>query len=63
VSPQIKCCCFYEKIGLARRFGTKGLAITFVSTNDDISVLNKVLPEKIDVGTYIVLFPQIESRI
>lgn len=50
------------QVGRAGRFGTKGLAITFVSTKDDISVLNKVqerfevniseLPESIDVSTY-----------
>lgn len=46
----------------AGRFGTKGLAITFVSDAVDAETLNKVqdrfdvtiteLPDEIDVGTY-----------
>ncbi|WOK93091.1 Spliceosome RNA helicase BAT1 isoform 1 [Canna indica] len=50
------------KIRRAGRFGTKGLAITFVSSALDSNVLNQVeegfemdikeLPEKIDTSTY-----------
>ena len=46
----------------AGRFGTKGLAITFVSDEKDAKVLNDVqdrfevnitaLPEQIDIGSY-----------
>ena len=53
---------YLHRVGRAGRFGTKGLAITFVSTKEDILVLNKVqerfevniteLPETIDVSTY-----------
>lgn len=50
------------QVGRAGRFGTKGLAITFVSSQADSEVLNAVqerfdvdikpLPEKIDASTY-----------
>jgi hypothetical protein len=50
------------QVGRAGRFGTKGLAITFVSSQEDSAVLNAVqdrfdvdikpLPEKIDASTY-----------
>ncbi|QCD98883.1 ATP-dependent RNA helicase UAP56/SUB2 [Vigna unguiculata] len=50
------------KVGRAGRFGTKGLAITFVSSTADSEVLNQVqsrfevdikeLPEQIDTSTY-----------
>ena len=53
---------YLHRVGRAGRFGTKGLAITFVSTVDDSNVLNAVqgrfevniseLPEKIDISTY-----------
>lgn len=46
----------------AGRFGTKGLAITFVSDENDAKILNDVqdrfevnvaeLPEEIDISTY-----------
>jgi ATP-dependent RNA helicase UAP56/SUB2 len=49
-------------VGRAGRFGTKGLAITFVSSEADSEVLNqvqdrfdveiKVLPDTIDASTY-----------
>lgn len=53
---------YLHRVGRAGRFGTKGIAITFVSTVDDSNVLNAVqgrfevniseLPEKIDISTY-----------
>ena len=53
---------FNFKVGRAGRFGTKGLAITFVSNSTDSEILNKVqerfevniseLPEKIDNSSY-----------
>lgn len=53
---------YLHRVGRAGRFGTKGLAVTFVSTVDDSTVLNSVqgrfevniseLPEKIDISTY-----------
>ena len=49
-------------MGRSGRFGTKGLAITFVSSAEDTKVLESVqsrfeveiteLPEEIDVSTY-----------
>ncbi len=49
-------------MGRAGRFGTKGLAITFVSSKEDSEVLNAVqerfdvdikpLPKEIDASTY-----------
>ncbi len=54
--------CSHGQVGRAGRFGTKGLAITFVSSQEDSAVLNAVqdrfdvdikpLPEKIDASTY-----------
>ncbi|KAH7547394.1 hypothetical protein FEM48_Zijuj01G0305100 [Ziziphus jujuba var. spinosa] len=51
-----------ERVGRAGRFGTKGLAITFVSSASDSEVLNQVqsrfevdikaLPDQIDTSTY-----------
>ncbi len=51
-----------HRVGRAGRFGTKGLAITFVSSEADSEVLNqvqdrfdveiKVLPDTIDASTY-----------
>lgn len=53
---------YLHRVGRAGRFGTKGLAITFVSSPQDSEVLNKVqerfevniteLPEHIEVSTY-----------
>ena len=49
-------------MGRAGRFGTKGLAITFLSSDEDTAVLDAVharfeveikeLPEQIDTSTY-----------
>jgi len=54
---------YLHRVARAGRFGTKGLAITFVSDEGDAKVLNDVqerfevniteLPEEIDVGTYL----------
>ncbi|KAK4401270.1 DEAD-box ATP-dependent RNA helicase 15 [Sesamum angolense] len=54
---------YLHRVGRAGRFGTKGLAITFVSSASDSDVLNQVqerfevdikeLPEQIDTSTYI----------
>jgi len=53
---------YLHRVGRSGRFGTKGLAITFVSSQEDSSVLEKVqsrfeveiteLPDEIDVSTY-----------
>jgi len=53
---------YLHRVGRSGRFGTKGLAITFVSSSDDSEVLTQVqsrfeveiseLPDKIDVSTY-----------
>lgn len=53
---------YLHRVGRAGRFGTKGLAITFVSSAEDSEVLNKVqerfevdiseLPDQIDNATY-----------
>jgi len=53
---------YLHRVGRAGRFGTKGLAITFVASEADTEVLNKVqerfevdikeLPEQIDTSTY-----------
>ncbi|CAN6441484.1 unnamed protein product [Victoria cruziana] len=53
---------YLHRVGRAGRFGTKGLAITFVSSASDSDVLNQVqerfevdikeLPEEIDSSTY-----------
>lgn len=53
---------YLHRVARAGRFGTKGLAITFVSDENDAKTLNSVqdrfdisiteLPEKIDVSTY-----------
>ncbi|MBA0612171.1 hypothetical protein Godav_012809, partial [Gossypium davidsonii] len=57
---------YLHRVGRAGRFGTKGLAITFVSSASDSDVLNqvqerfevdiKVLPEQIDTSTYSMFF-------
>jgi len=53
---------YLHRVARAGRFGTKGLAITFVSSDDDAAILNKVqerfdvqiseLPDELDVSTY-----------
>ncbi|GJN18658.1 hypothetical protein PR202_gb05841 [Eleusine coracana subsp. coracana] len=53
---------YLHRVGRAGRFGTKGLAITFVSSSSDSDVLDQVqerfevdikeLPEQIDTSTY-----------
>ncbi|KAJ3140595.1 Suppressor of the cold-sensitive snRNP biogenesis mutant brr1-1 [Geranomyces variabilis] len=53
---------YLHRVGRAGRFGTKGLAVTFSSSDTDAATLNDVqgrfevniteLPEKIDVSTY-----------
>ena len=53
---------YLHRVGRAGRFGTKGLAITFVSSEDDQKVLDSIqarfevaiseLPDSIDSGTY-----------
>jgi len=53
---------YLHRVGRSGRFGTKGLAITFVSSAEDSAVLEKVqarfevsispLPDEIDVGSY-----------
>jgi len=53
---------YLHRVARAGRFGTKGLAITFVSNENDVEILNKVqerfevniteLPNQIDVSTY-----------
>ncbi|KAK3754176.1 hypothetical protein QZH41_007958 [Actinostola sp. cb2023] len=54
---------YLHRVARAGRFGTKGLAITFVSNEKDAKVLNEVqdrfevnvgeLPEEIDISTYL----------
>jgi len=54
---------YLHRVGRAGRFGTKGLAITFVACSEDNEILSQVqqrflvnitkLPDKIDVSTYI----------
>lgn len=53
---------YLHRVGRAGRFGTKGLAITFVSSEDDQKVLDSIqsrfevaipeLPESIESSTY-----------
>jgi len=53
---------YLHRVGRAGRFGTKGLAISFVSSEPDAEVLNsvqerfvvevKTLPKEIDSSTY-----------
>ncbi|KAJ9559260.1 hypothetical protein OSB04_013874 [Centaurea solstitialis] len=57
---------YLHRVGRAGRFGTKGLAITFVSSAADSEVLNQVqerfevdikeLPEQIDTSTYSMFY-------
>jgi len=54
---------YLHRVARAGRFGTKGLAITFVSEEADVKILNQVqerfevniteLPDEIDISTYI----------
>jgi len=54
--------CYLHRVGRSGRFGTKGLAITFVSTPEDSTTLEEIqsrfevniteLPEQIDTSTY-----------
>merc|ERR1719262_1713204 len=54
---------YLHRVGRAGRFGTKGLAITFISSDEDTQILNQVqsrfevsvgdLPDQIDVTSYI----------
>mmetsp|Transcript_22295 Transcript_22295/g.44737 ORF Transcript_22295/g.44737 Transcript_22295/m.44737 type:complete len:113 (-) Transcript_22295:251-589(-) len=53
---------YLHRVGRSARFGTKGLAITFVSSQEDATILQDVqerfevqvneLPDEIDVSTY-----------
>mmetsp|Transcript_16207 Transcript_16207/g.15600 ORF Transcript_16207/g.15600 Transcript_16207/m.15600 type:complete len:87 (+) Transcript_16207:1028-1288(+) len=53
---------YLHRVGRAGRFGTKGLAISFISKQDDLQVLEQIqsrfevqieeLPTTIDVSTY-----------
>lgn len=53
---------YLHRVARAGRFGTKGLAISFVSTEEDAEILNKVqarfevniseLPDEVDISTY-----------
>jgi ATP-dependent RNA helicase UAP56/SUB2 len=62
VSALLTCYSLCLQVGRAGRFGTKGLAISFVSSQADTDVLNAVqsrfdvdikpLPTKIDASTY-----------
>ena len=59
---QTQCTLCLLQVARAGRFGTKGLAITFVSDEKDAQILNQVqdrfevniteLPDEIDVTTY-----------
>jgi superfamily II DNA/RNA helicase len=54
---------YLHRVARAGRFGTKGLAISFVSVDDDDKILESVqsrfevkineLPDEIDMSTYI----------
>lgn len=58
----LKCYPHFFQVARAGRFGTKGLAVTFVSDETDAKTLNDVqdrfevnvaeLPEEIDISTY-----------
>ena len=53
---------YLHRVARAGRFGTKGLAITFVSDDSDVKILNQVqerfevniteLPDEIDIASY-----------
>ncbi len=62
-APLTLCACPWPlQVGRAGRFGTKGLAITFVASEQDSAVLNQVqerfdvdikpLPDQIDSAAY-----------
>jgi ATP-dependent RNA helicase UAP56/SUB2 len=42
---------YLHRVGRAGRFGTKGLAITFISSEEDSAVLNSV-HERFEAGAY-----------
>ncbi|CAF1651300.1 unnamed protein product [Adineta ricciae] len=54
---------YLHRVARAGRFGTKGLAITFIGDENDAAILNEVqtrfevqiteMPDEIDVTTYI----------
>jgi len=58
---------YLHRVARAGRFGTKGLAITFVSEESDAKILNEVqdrfdvniteLPDEIDLSSYSKCFP------
>eukprot|EP01026_Neomeris_dumetosa_P017882 TRINITY_DN169600_c0_g1_i1.p1 TRINITY_DN169600_c0_g1~~TRINITY_DN169600_c0_g1_i1.p1 ORF type:complete len:133 (+),score=6.82 TRINITY_DN169600_c0_g1_i1:80-478(+) len=60
---------YLHRVGRAGRFGTKGLAISFVSSKDDAVVLNDVqkrfvisipvMPDQIDCSVYMTVAKQI----
>jgi superfamily II DNA/RNA helicase len=65
---------YLHRVARAGRFGTKGLAITFVSDETDAKILNEVqdrfdvnipeLPEEIDISSYSTyFFVQLNLRI
>jgi ATP-dependent RNA helicase UAP56/SUB2 len=64
---------YLHRVGRAGRFGTKGLAISFISSKEDATVLNDVqerfavsipiLPETIDPSTYSMLWIDIVVRV
>jgi len=53
---------YFHRVGRAGRFGTKGLSITLISSDEDAKILEEVqsrfevkvtpLPEKVDSSTY-----------
>jgi ATP-dependent RNA helicase UAP56/SUB2 len=63
---------YLHRVGRAGRFGTKGLAISFVSSQSDAEVLNSVqkrfvvnipvLPDEIDTSTYSTSFFPLTQR-
>lgn len=58
---------YLHRVGRAGRFGTKGLAISFISEQEDLVVLEEIqkrfevkieeLPTTIDVSTYSKIIP------
>lgn len=64
---------YLHRVGRAGRFGTKGLAISFISREDDEKILAEVqgrfavqvpeLPEQIDTSTYSEFFLRFTSTI
>lgn len=67
------CCLFNNQVARAGRFGTKGLAITFVSDETDAKILNDVqdrfevnvaeLPDEIDISSYSKFPPQLSLKV